>query len=206
MSGAVARTRIKFCGLTRPEDVRHAVDLGVDFIGFNLAKGPRRIDLDHAVDLAAVIPTGIAIVALFVDASDEVILTSCARLRGAVAQLHGQESPDQAQRLRVRVPVIKAFAVRSAADLAAVRAYPCDLALLDATVGDGGTGHAWDYTQATDLGRPVMLAGGLTAERVGAAITAVRPDAVDVSSGIEAGTPGVKDLARMRAFVAAVRG
>ncbi len=206
MSGLRARPRIKFCGLTRPEDVRLAVDLGVDLIGFNLAKGPRCIPLDHAAALAVLVPAGITIVALFVDAADEVILSACARLRGAVAQLHGQEPADQAARLRQRVAVIKAFAVRQDADLAAVRAYPCDLALLDAMVGDGGSGHTWDYAVAADLGRPVMLAGGLTAERVASAIAAVQPYAVDVSSGIEAGTPGVKDPNRMRAFVAAVRG
>jgi phosphoribosylanthranilate isomerase len=199
--------RIKFCGLTRPEDVRTAVTLGVDAIGFNLAKGPRKITVDQARDLAALVPPFVTTVALFVDADEATILAAMAATRCHTVQLHGAEPPELAQRLRTRFPVVKAAAVPDRAALERLRGYPADAYLLDSPPSGGltgGTGHAWNHSllAGVDLDRPIVLAGGLRAETVAAAITAVRPYAVDVSSGIEA-VPGIKDAVRMRAFVSA---
>jgi phosphoribosylanthranilate isomerase len=107
------------------------------------------------------------------------------------------------------LPVVKAFAIADATDVARVRGYPADAYLLDAKVPGlaGGTGTAWDWSllaAAANLGAPIMLAGGLTPANVAAAIAATAPFAVDTASGVES-TPGIKDAAAMAAFVAAVR-
>ncbi len=201
--------RIKWCGFTRPEDVRTAVALGVDAIGLNFARGPRRIDLEQGAALAALVPPFCAATALFLDATEDAILAAMARTRCSVVQLHGAEPPELAAALARRFPVVKAFAIRTAADLDAVVGYPADAYLLDAAVPGqaGGTGVAWDHhlLRGRDLGRPVVLAGGLGPDNVAAAVAAVAPFAVDAASGIES-APGLKDAGRMAAFVRALRG
>lgn len=206
---AGARPRIKLCGFTRPEDVRAALELGVDAIGFNLARGPRRIDLDRAAALVRLVPPGVQAVALFVDADEAAILTALVRTRCTVVQLHGDEPPELAERLRARAPVIKAFRLGGPADLERLRGYPADALLLDAAVAGshGGTGVAWDHRWLTGipLDAPFFLAGGLHPGNVAAAARGVRPWAVDAASGVES-APGIKDPALMAAFVQALRG
>lgn len=200
--------RVKVCGFTREQDVRDALGAGVDALGFNLARGPRRIDVARAAQLAALVPPLVQAVALFVDAAEDAILAAVAATRCSAVQLHGDEPPELAERLRRRVIVIKAFRIAVAADLERVRGYPADAYLLDAAVAGahGGTGVAWDHRllAGRELGAPLILAGGLTPANVAAAVAAVRPWAVDTASGVES-APGVKDAALMRAFVAAVR-
>jgi phosphoribosylanthranilate isomerase len=200
--------KIKFCGFTRDQDVRAAVDLGVDAIGLNLARGPRRITVEHAAGLVRLLPPFVTSVALFVDADEPAILDAMRQTRCTTVQLHGDEPPELAERLRTRFPVIKAFAVKDAAALAAVQGYPADAYLLDAAVPGvaGGTGVAWDHhlLAGTALDRPVILAGGLNPTTVGPAVAATKPHGVDVASGIES-APGIKDLALMRAFITACR-
>jgi len=200
--------RIKICGLTRPEDVRAALAAGVDALGFNLARGPRRLDVEAARALVALVPPLVTAVALFVDADADTILAAVQRTRCAAVQLHGGEPPELADYLRARLPVIKAFAISDAASLTAVRGYPADAYLLDASVPGqaGGTGVRWDHhlLAGLDLGRPVVLAGGLTADNVAAAVRSARPWAVDTASGVES-APGIKDHQCMRRFVAACR-
>jgi phosphoribosylanthranilate isomerase len=200
--------RIKICGFTRAQDVHDAIAAGVDAIGLNLARGPRRIELAHAASLAALIPPLVHTVALFVDADEATILSAASALRCSAVQLHGDEPPELAASLRRRLPLIKAFRIASAADLARVRGYPADAFLLDAAVpgAHGGTGVVWDHQllAGCDLGAPVILAGGLTPDNVAAAISAAQPWAVDTASGVEC-APGVKDAGRMRAFVTAAR-
>ena len=199
--------RVKICGFTRESDVRAALDAGVDALGFNLARGPRRIAVERAAQLAALVPPLVQAVALFVDAGEEEILAAVAATRCTAVQLHGDEPPELAARLRRRVPVIKAFRIVGAADLDRVRGYPADAFLLDASVAGahGGTGIVWNHglLAGRDLGAPVILAGGLTPANVGAAVAAARPWAVDTASGVES-APGLKDAATMRAFVLAV--
>ena len=208
MTPARIPMKIKFCGFTRDEDVRAAIDLGVDAIGLNLARGPRRISLERAAELARLIPPLVTAVALFVDADDLTILAAMRATRCTAVQLHGNEPPELAERLRTRFPVIKAFAIKDAAALAAVRGYPADAYLLDAAVPGiaGGSGVAWDHHLLTGVtfDRPVILAGGLVPATVAAAVAATRPYGVDVASGIES-APGLKDVERMRAFMVACR-
>jgi phosphoribosylanthranilate isomerase len=200
--------KIKFCGFTREEDVRVAVDLGVDAIGLNLARGPRKISVERAAELARLIPPLVTAIALFVDADEATILESMRVTRCTAVQLHGAEAPALAERLRTRFPVIKAFAVKDASALATVRGYPADAYLLDAAVPGvaGGSGVAWDHhlLAGVTLERPVILAGGLNPATVAAAVAVTKPYGVDVASGIES-APGIKDAAAMRAFVAACR-
>jgi phosphoribosylanthranilate isomerase len=200
--------KIKFCGFTRLEDVRHAVELGIDAIGLNFARGPRKISTAQAVDMTRIIPPFITAVALFLDADEISILTTMQQTRCTAIQLHGGESPELAERLRARFPVIKAFAVKDQTSLSQVHNYPADAYLLDAAVPGiaGGSGIAWDHhlLRGVRFERPIILAGGLTPETVKAAIAATAPYGVDVASGIES-APGIKDAQRMAAFVTAAR-
>jgi len=197
--------RIKFCGMTRAADVTAALALGVDALGFNLARGPRRISTDQAQSLVALVGPLVVSVALFVDADEEQILEAMRCTRCQVAQLHGAESMDLVQRLRSRFPVIKAASLRQPGDLAALRGHPADALLLDGA--HGGSGQPWDLALCAGepFDRPIILAGGLRPETVAAAIARVRPMGVDVASGIES-APGQKDPQRMADFIRAARG
>ncbi len=202
-------TRIKICGFTAVEDVRAAVELGVDALGFNFAKGPRKISPQHGASLVRALSPFTTSVALFVDADEATILEAMRVSRCQVVQLHGQESPELAESLRKRFPVIKAFRVRDSHVLQEAAAYPADALLLDAWVdgAEGGTGHSWDYSMVREytFQSPIILAGGLHAHNVATAIAALQPWAVDVASGVESG-PGRKEKEQMAAFVRAVKG
>jgi len=208
MSPAQLPVRVKFCGFTRAEDVSAAVNLGVDALGFNLARGPRKITAQQAGELTRLILPFTTSVALFIDADETQILEALRISRCQVVQLHGDESPELAAALRRRVPVIKAFRIASIADLHKIGSYPADAYLLDAAVPGqhGGTGTAWDWSLLADLHlhAPFLLAGGLRPDTVAAAIAHTHPWAVDVSSSIES-APGIKDVTRMQAFVANAR-
>ncbi len=203
--------RIKVCGVTDPEGVRACLDAGIDAIGFNLARGPRRIDPERASELAALLPPFTTAVALVMDQPAETALALARSARCTVLQLHGDEPPETADWLRRRLPVIKAMALRGDGDADRLRDYPCDALLLDAPAPagiGGGTGQTWDWSRLAGLdlgGRPLVLAGGLRPDNAAAAVAVVRPWAVDVASGVES-APGRKDPAKVAAFAAAVRG
>jgi phosphoribosylanthranilate isomerase len=199
--------KIKFCGFTRADDIRAAVECGVDAVGLNLARGPRKISVEQAREFAALLPAFITRVALFVDADEPTILSAMQHTRCNAVQLHGHESPELAERLRQRFLVIKAFAIKNADDVRAAQHYPADAYLFDAAVPGiaGGTGVAWDHhvLKGISFTTPIILAGGLTPDNVAAACGVTKPYAVDVASGIES-APGIKDHARMRAFMRAL--
>lgn len=201
------RTRIKICGLTREANVDAAVESGADAIGFVFyPSSPRYVTPIRAAELARRIPPFVAVTALFVNAPDSEIEKVLETVPVNLLQFHGDETEGQCQRWFR--PYIRAARVRPetnllqyAADFASARAL-----LLDAFVeGYGGGGQVFDWSLIPrDLGCPVILSGGLTAGNVGEAICRVRPVAVDVSSGVEA-AKGIKDAAKIAAFVAAVR-
>lgn len=197
------RTRIKFCGLTRADDVDRAVDLGVDALGFVFVPESRRwLDPARAETLIARVPAFVSVVALFADAEPALIHAVLGRMRIDLLQFHGNEANIDC--LGHGRPFVKALAMGDDAALERARAYPDAQALLldgHAAGEMGGQGRAFDWSRASDLaGQRLILAGGLDAANVAAAIARVNPFAVDVSSGIES-APGLKDLARMEQFV-----
>ena len=197
-------TKIKLCGLSRSEDIDAANALLPDFIGFVFAAKSRRyVSPEKAADLRSRLDPAVRAVGVFVNELPERVAALLADGTIDIAQLHGAEDEAYIARLRALTgrPIIKAFRVDTPADLAAARASSADFILLDN--GAGGTGEAFDRSLLAGFDRPYILAGGLDSETVGPAIRALRPFAVDVSSGIETG--GLKDTVKMKAFVEAVR-
>lgn len=202
------KTRVKFCGLRRGDDVDLAIALGVDAIGFVLdPQSPRFISMSEAVMLRRRVPPGITAVALFRDAPGDQVAEVLKALAPVVAQFHGSESAEFCEASGAgywrAVPMaekqdLRAFAARHPGAAAL---------LLDAhSAGEaGGQGKTFDWSVVPQgLDMPIVLAGGLTPANVGAAISQVRPYMVDVSSGIESAR-GVKDQEKMRSFMDAVK-
>jgi phosphoribosylanthranilate isomerase len=197
-------TKIKLCGLTRPCDIEWANALMPDYIGFVFARKSRRcVSPETAKALREGLDAGIRAVGVFVNEAPEVVAALLNDGIVDVAQLHGGENADYIRTLRKLTdrPLIQAFRVNRAADLDRAVNSAADHILLDN--GAGGTGTAFDWSVLAGFERPYFLAGGLGPENVAQAVTAFRPFAVDVSSGIE--TDGVKDSMKMTAFVNAVR-
>lgn len=195
---------IKVCGTTCEDDALLAVALGADAVGFVFAPSPRQIAPQIAGDIVKRLPPEIVSVGVFRDVPPERVLriAHATGLRGV--QLHGKEPVDTARWLSSRVPmVIQAFA---AGDIRVGRAreYQAYAVLLDAP--NPGSGQVFDWSLAAELptGQRLMIAGGLTAANVGAAIARARPWGVDAVSGIER-EPGRKDPIKMREFIAAAR-
>jgi phosphoribosylanthranilate isomerase len=214
------RTRVKICGITRVEDALAAAGAGADAIGLNFWGGtPRRVDVGRARAIAAALPPFVTKVALFVDPDPADVRAVLDVVPIDVLQFHGNE-PRSLCNAFVR-PYVKAVHMKAGVDLLEYAArYEDAVSFLFDTfrAGDlpGGTGHAFDWSRLSPAVRaalpaPLILSGGLAPDNVGEAIRAVRPWAVDVSSGVEKraadGTlrKGVKDAARIKAFVKGVR-
>ena len=198
-------TKIKLCGLKRPQDIQAANELLPAYIGFVFAPKSRRyVHPDRAEELRRMLNPGIIPVGVFVNETPETVAALLDRGIIDIAQLHGKEDEAYIRRLRqlTKKPLIQAFRIDTPADVAAAQASPADYVLLDS--GAGGTGTCFDWSLLQDIQRPYFLAGGLTPENVGGAVATRHPYAVDVSSGIE--TDGAKDKEKMTQFVRAVRG
>jgi phosphoribosylanthranilate isomerase len=202
------RTRVKICGITRVDDAEAAVRAGADAIGLVFdPRSPRFITPDKAAAIARSVAPFVSVVALFVDAEAAHIRDVLRRVRVHLLQFHGHEPPEQCR--LYDLPYIKAVRMREHVDLPAQAAAYADAAALLLDTYDpevaGGSGRRFDWTRVpSGLSRPIVLAGGLTAAVVGEAVRRVRPYAVDVSSGVEI-TQGVKDPAKIEAFVRAVQ-
>ena len=204
----MTRTRIKFCGITRLQDVQAAVALGVDAIGLVLTrKSPRYVEIAQAREIRRALPPFVTAVALFMDDEPAWIAMAIDAIAPDVLQFHGAESAADCVRYGRRY--LKSVPMGGGADL------PGSMAMHPAAAGflldghapgeQGGRGISFDWSRIPqNLQRPVLLAGGLTCDNVASAIRAVRPFAVDVSSGIES-APGVKDPDKMRRFVEEVQ-
>jgi len=199
--------RIKICGITRQQDAHAAVAAGAHGLGFVFhTASARYIEPEQAFAIARSLPPFVTLVGVFVDAEPGLVAETVRRVPLDLVQLHGDESPEYARQLSL--PYIRAIRMQADIDLAREAGrYPEARAILvDSYVAGkpGGTGRtfAWDRIPAS-LDRPLILAGGLTADNVAGAIQRVRPYAVDVSGGVE-NAPGVKDPDKIKRFVTAV--
>jgi len=206
-------SRVKICGLTRPEDIACAVENGAGFLGFIVeCPSKRKLSVSEAVALnpyAGDIPR----VAVTVNPSDDLIDRLLAEMKPDFIQLHGDETPARAAEVAQRCPVIKAVGIASDDDMKLSETYAgvADFILYDAKPPKGETvrgGHGvaidWGIIARAPTPKTFAVAGGLTPDNVAKAITATRASIVDVSSGVEA-SPGVKDHSKINAFMDAVR-
>lgn len=203
----MGRTRIKICGITRAVDLDATLDAGADAVGFVFyPPSPRYLDPARAASLAGATPPFVCRVGLFANAEPSAVKDVLARVDLGLLQFHGDE--DEAYCRQFGRPFIKAARVRAGLDLINyARSFPSAIGLLlDAYVeGYGGAGEAFDWSLIPRaLPLPMVLSGGLNAGNVGDGIRAVRPWAVDVSSGVEQ-SKGVKDAVKIAAFAAAVK-
>ncbi|WP_417209149.1 phosphoribosylanthranilate isomerase [Antarctobacter sp.] len=212
----MADTRVKICGLRRPEDVDAVVAAGASYAGFVFfPKSPRHVSVSVARELAVRAPVGLAKVALVVNPSDDLLEEITGVVPLDMIQLHGSEPPDRVAEVRARwgLPVMKAVGVAEAADLDSLVLYQrvADQILVDAKPpkgadlpGGNGLAFDWRLIAGRRWSRPWLLAGGLTPENVGRAVAMTGAAQVDVSSGVES-APGIKDAVKISDFVDAAK-
>ena len=196
-------TKIKFCGLSREEDIKAVNELKPDYIGFVFwPRSSRAVTREQAFQLKAKLDPQIEAVGVFVDEDIEVVKSLLKDGIIDIAQLHGHEDDDYINELKTSSgkPVIKAFKIRSEEDGKLAEASPADMVLLDSGMGTGKTFN-WEIIKGVN--RPYFLAGGLAPDNAADAIRELHPYALDVSSGIE--TEGIKDTKKMADFYEAVR-
>ncbi len=212
------RTRIKICGLTRPEDVRAAVAAGADAIGFVFyPKSPRYVTPQQAADLIATLPPFVTATGLFVNATPEQVAETANTARLSLLQFHGDETAEQCAEAAAaaNTPYMRAFRVKTDTRPADLLEYEeqCRASsklftsiLLDTYVDAyGGAGKVFDWSLVPkDLAPRAVLSGGLSVHNATDAVVRVRPYAVDISSGVEA-AKGIKDARKIAAFIDAVR-
>jgi phosphoribosylanthranilate isomerase len=203
----MSRTRVKICGVTRVEDALLACELGADAIGIVLTPSSRRgVALDRARAIRSALPAFVTAVILVHDLPADVVHAAVRTVRPDLVQFHGSEDARFCGAFGCRY--VKAIGMDGDVDVCTLAAAYPDASgfVLDGhPPGEqGGRGRTFDWSRVPqDLGRPVILAGGLNPANVGAAIRAVHPYAVDLASGVES-APGIKDPAKLRAFFAAV--
>jgi len=201
------RTRVKYCGITRPADAQIAAELGVDAIGLVFyPSSPRSVTIEQAFEVIAAVPAFVTIVALFVDPEVTEVEAVLTELPIDLLQFHGDESAEQCQ--RYDWPYIKAVRMQQGVDLLTISAHHMQARglLLDSYQAGvaGGSGQTFDWAKVPDdIDCPIILAGGLTSDNVAIAIEQVQPFAVDVSGGIES-TKGIKDAEKMKDFMRSV--
>lgn len=198
-------TRIKICGLYRPEDIQSVNQARPDWCGFivNFPKSHRSLTPEQVRELRRDLYAGIIPVGVFVDQPVDTVAALLNDGTVSIAQLHGQEDGAYIAALRAAAPghpVWKAFKIRSAADLETVNNSPASLVVLD---NGCGTGETFDWTLARGVTRPYLLAGGLTPENIPQAIAQLHPWGLDISSGVE--TDSKKDFDKIQAAAAAAR-
>jgi phosphoribosylanthranilate isomerase len=204
------RTRIKICGITRPGDALAAAQAGADAIGLVFyPPSPRYLSSERAVEIRDALPPFVQAVALFVNPDAAQVAQVLGRVRPSMLQFHGEETPEFCAQFGV--PFVKAIRMKSGARpgvdaLEYLRPFSRATAwLFDSHVPEyGGVGESFDWSLVPKTDKPVILSGGLSRDNVAEAIRRVRPWGVDVSSGVES-AKGIKDAARIAAFIAEVR-
>jgi phosphoribosylanthranilate isomerase len=205
------RPQVKICGLTRVEEALACARAGADAIGLVFfPPSPRHVSSSTAGEIAAALPETVAKVGVFVNETRDAVLET-ARTAGLTAvQLHGDETPAMVSELKsAGLTVIKALFAAKAPGLELADTFDADAVLFEQGAGalPGGNAETWDYGLARrqTLGPPLILAGGLDPDNVGGAIAAALPDAIDLSSGVEAG-PGRKQIEKVKRLMEAVEG
>ena len=206
------RTRVKICGITRTQDIKSVVDAGADAIGFVFfPPSPRNVSVELAQELVKYVPAYVQTVGLFVNASSEEILEVLKTVSLDVIQFHGDETPEQCQKIAKLTGRrwYKAIQVKPDLDvISTIKQYQqvgASAMLLDAWHPElkGGTGHSFDWSQFPQLDIPLILAGGLKPENIENAIKTTRAYAVDVSGGVES-AKGIKDQQLIEQFMQGV--
>jgi len=201
-------TKVKICGITNLADAQAAVAAGTDALGFIFYdKSPRCVTIQQAADISKQLNPFVMRVGVFVNAQEDFILSAMGKCQLSMLQFHGDE--ESAFCSQFGIMTMKAFRVRDAETLKGFPKFQTDAYLLDAysssTMGGTGKTFNWDLAvEAQKFGKPIFLSGGLTPDNVAEAVRKVRPFAVDVASGVE-GSPGKKDHAKVKSFIAAVR-
>jgi phosphoribosylanthranilate isomerase len=212
----MSKPLVKICGVKTPEIIRHCAKSGVRLLGFVFVeKSPRFIDKEAARWVVQTVPTGIKSVGLFVDPDDQ-MLDYFLSVPLDMIQLHGSESPERVAEIKAKthLPIIKAFGIRHTDDFEAIKAYAdlVDWVLLDAKPASSGNssltgGHGlvfdWSLLKNFKCKKPVMISGGLTAENVNDLLAIYRPQALDISSGVEE-QKGVKSPTKIDQFMKAI--
>lgn len=210
--------KVKICGLSSAAAVAHAAHDGAAYVGFMFyPPSPRSLEIATARELAQSAPAGVTRVAVLVDPEDTFLDQLVAEVPIDMLQLHGRETPERVVEIRTRtgLPVMKVIGIRDAEDLPQIAEYEmvADQLMIDAKPPRDGAGYLpggnaltfdWRLIAGRDWARPWMLAGGLTASNVTEAIRLTGAQQVDVSSGVES-APGVKDMAKISAFIRAAR-
>jgi len=199
--------KVKICGITNIDDALMAVEAGADALGFVLFQGsPRYISPEKAAEVIRLLPPFVQTVGLFVNEELATVNLLADQCSLDIVQLHGEEPPEYCAGIKRRI--IKAFRVKDASTLDELSNYRVSASLLDAwsPAAHGGTGTIfnWDIAAAVSAVHPIILAGGLTPENVALAVAAVKPYAVDVSSGVES-RPGIKDAGLVSRFIRAAK-
>jgi len=208
-------TDVKICGLSDPDNLQIAISAGARYIGLVFyPPSPRNVSFDTAWNLARAVPTGVRSTGLFVNPSDEQLERTLTGIQLDMVQLHGDESPGRINEIKERfsMPVIKAIRVHDENDLNDLEGFEAaaDYLLFDAKPPNatlpGGTGESFDWNILKDrkFKKPWMLSGGLDSNNVKDALNILKPNAVDISSGVES-APGVKDPEKIKAFIKAVK-
>lgn len=201
--------QVKICGLTRADQALACVDAGAAAIGLVFfARSPRNVSIETAHTISRQLPPGIARVGVFVDEPYDVIMQRVTACGLTCVQLHGRETPELVMQLKsAGVRVVKSLFMDRRPNFQAVHRFTADAFLAECGTGPlpGGNAKIWNYADAVDLGtsHPLVLAGGLSPDNVSGAVQSAHPDAVDVSSGVEA-SPGIKDISLVKQFIQAV--
>ncbi|MFT5209611.1 MAG: phosphoribosylanthranilate isomerase [Flavobacterium sp.] len=201
------QSRVKICGITNLQDALLAIDKGADALGFNMYKpSPRYISVELAAEIIDQLPPFVTTVGLFVNEAEHQVREICERVSFDLLQFHGDESDDFCRQFDK--PFIKVLRVKNIVDIVElIKAYPSSKGILVDTLVKGmfgGSGASLNWNDVPKVSKPIILAGGLTAENVSEAISKVQPFAVDVSSGVEI-SAGIKDKNRIELFMNAVK-
>jgi len=200
--------KVKICGVTNVADAMAAAEAGADMIGLNFyEQSPRYLTLAQAVEISRALPPFVLRVGVFVNPQEALVTRAIGECNLSLLQFHGDEPSEFCTQFNLIS--MKALRVRDAESLKQLANYSTDAFLLDAhsKSGLGGTGETFNWElaiEAQNFNKPIFLAGGLTPENIAEAVRKVRPFAVDVSSGVEI-SPGNKDHAKMKAFIAAAK-